>query len=441
MSSKKYRAIIKQLLIMLKVYPFIDLIRKREQYNKINNAIVCNKKNLAEVKEKKSPLNVLFFVIHESVWKLDSLYEKMEKSEFFKPIIIICPYSLKGNVIMIRDMNQAFSWFKEKDYSVEKSISKDGMVVDIKEKFNPDLIFYTNPHDITYEEFKPTSFSDVLSAYVPYSHQVSKYGNYGPQYNQLFHNLMWKIFTTNQLDKDIFRVFSARKGENVVVSGYPGIEELLIPKDETESVWLKQDKPKYKIIWAPHHTIEKDSPLGYSTFLLYADAILELTKKFSDEIQFAIKPHPLLRDKLEDETVWGKSRTDEYFSFWANTPNTQLEGGDYMNLFIQSDAIIHDSGSFLAEYLYVDKPAMYLFSKKNSKLPYNPFGKLCLEVYEKAYSVMDIEYFISETVIKLNDRMKGKRKELINNHLINGDTLPSDFILEYLKKELNINKC
>jgi hypothetical protein len=398
-----------------------------------------HKLQVALVNLKKEPLNVLFFVVHEAVWKLDSVYKKMESDELFNPTIIICPYIVQGAGVLERDMQKAYNYFVEKGYNVEMALTNNGEVINIRESFSPDVIFFTNPHDLTYCALQAKSFMDVLSVYVPYSHQVSKYGNYQPQYNQLFHNLMWKIFTTNELDKHIFKEFSYRKGDNVVVSGYPGVERLFSTKTKKLDVWKKQDKVKKKIIYAPHHTIASNCSLGYSTFLKYAEEIQKLSMKYKNEVQFAFKPHPLLKDKLADANIWGEEKTRLYFNFWQSQCNTQLEDGEYIDLFLQSDAIIHDSGSFLAEYLYVNKPSMYLFSESKPELPYNPFGLKCLGVYDKAFTVEDIENFILSVVIHGKDRKIKQREAFIYEHLKNSNGVPSDIIINHLKTELRSN--
>jgi hypothetical protein len=360
----------------------------------------------------------------------------MESDPDFSPTIVICPYITQGDDILYRDMQKAYNYFRSKGYNVSKAIDEEGSAIDVKYKLRPDIVFFTNPHNLTDKLFLITNYLDVLSIYVPYSHQVSRYENYQPQYNQQFHNLVWKIFTTNELDKKIFDEFSIRKGENVVVSGYPSTEYLINMNDKTHNVWKKQQKSKKKIIYAPHHTIAENGSLNYSTFLKYAHEMVHFSKKYKNEVQIAFKPHPLLQDKLADESVWGKQKTKDYYDFWSGQENTQLENGEYLDLFLQSDAIIHDSGSFLAEYLYVNKPSMYLFLDVEIELQYNPFGLKCLEVYDKAYSCKDIENFISHTVINESDKRHEQRTKFNMEYLINSRTPPSDFIVEDLRAEL-----
>jgi DivIVA domain-containing protein len=63
----------------------------------------------------------------------------------------------------------------------------------------------------------------------------------------------------------------------------------------------------------------------------------EFAEKYADRIQWAFKPHPLLRDTLYQHPDWGKERTDAYYGRWESMPNTQLETGAYVELFKQSD--------------------------------------------------------------------------------------------------------
>lgn len=401
-----------------------------KEYIKICRAIINQKRCLKKIKAINSVKTVLFFVVHESVWKLESLYELMDKSPNFNPVIIICPYISMGDEVMNRDLKKSFSYFDERGYTVVFGI-KDGKPIDFKKIYKPDLIFYSIPHSITHRSFLPRNNIDILSAYVPYSHQISKYDDYKAQYSQLSHNLMWKIFTTNELDKKIFQKYSERRASNVEITGYPGIEGLLVKNPDKKSVWKQPNKTK--IIFAPHHTIENDSPLAYSTFLYFGLFIKELAIKYAEDINFAFKPHPLLKDKLK--TIWGDKETDDYYDFWENSENTQLELSEYIDLFNQSDAIIHDSGSFLAEYLYVNKPSMYLTTEKGiNESKYNPFGLLCMDNYEKGFNQFQIEAFIQRVIAK-EDLNQLKREQFVKQYC-HFDIRPSQKIFDYIQSQL-----
>ncbi|WP_412972000.1 CDP-glycerol glycerophosphotransferase family protein [Glaciecola sp. MF2-115] len=393
---------------------------------------------LKKVKRQETPVKVVFMVIHESVWKLDRLYWLMEASKEFKPIVLICPYVMQGEEVKRRDMKKAFDWFEKRGYNVKSSIV-NGRLLNIKAEMKPDLVFFTNPHDLTETQFLAKSFVNVLTAYVPYGHQVTKYMNYYAQYNQLSHNTMWKIFTINQLDKNISTEYANNKGRNVEITGYAGIDKLIDTSYTAKNVWKPQIVRKRKIIWAPHHTIEIDSPLKYSTFLDTADYMKSLSTDYSDVLQFSFKPHPLLKDKLYAHEEWGLERTNEFFNFWDTSVNTQLDLADYIDLFLTSDAIIHDSGSFLAEYLYVNKPALFMIADDSIEERFSPLGTDAFNACSHGRSCEDIRRFIESEVLENKDSKKDIRESFVESCLPSNGAIPSDLIFTYLLKQLKPN--
>ena len=57
---------------------------------------------------------------------------------------------------------------------------------------------------------------------------------------------------------------------------------------------------------------------------------------------------------------WGKVKADEYYELWRTMPNTLLADGTFTNLFEGSDAMVHDCGSFVVDYLYFGHPVMFV---------------------------------------------------------------------------------
>jgi hypothetical protein len=137
-------------------------------------------------------------------------------------------------------------------------------------------------------------------------------------------------------------------GVNALVTGYPGVDNLLDPNYSPRDVWKIKDKKVKRLIWAPHHSMFTDECIYYSCFLQYSDFMLEMAQKDRDDIQIAFKPQPVLRNKLNQ--YWGKGKTDDYYHRWESMDNTFLENGGYVDVFLTSDAMIHDSGSFLIEF-------------------------------------------------------------------------------------------
>uniref|UniRef100_UPI003A93963C CDP-glycerol glycerophosphotransferase family protein n=1 Tax=Kordiimonas sp. TaxID=1970157 RepID=UPI003A93963C len=391
---------------------------------------------IADLKDKEK-IRIVFLVIHASVWKIDSVFKRMLEDPFFEPEILVCPYIAFGENRMLEDMEQAYTYFKGKNYSVRKALKNDGSWLKIEE-LKPDIVFFTNPHDLTIPEYYKYAYMNYLSCYVPYHHEVGSYMDDIDQYDQLFHNTMWLIFSPHTYSYEIFRNISQAKGENVFVTGYPMLEESFGIKNSGKGNFWKNNDKRLRVIWAPHHTI--DSPeLPYSNFLKYAEDIQQLSLKYKDSIVWSFKPHPILKSKLYEHPQWGKHRTDTYYSFWEKESFTQLDLGEYIDLFAQSDAMIHDSGSFLAEYLYFNKPVLYIMAEENNLNFFNDFGKKALKSCRIATNLSEIEMFITGLVNHSIKEITDTHADFYNQELkiYFNEQSPSEKIICKIKQELN----
>lgn len=422
-----------------KIYVYmLSNIRKINFFSQWEKKIIFHKmqkvhQHLLQQIKGKEKIKVVFLAIHKSVWKVDPVFQKMLNDPFFEPIILVCPYILHGEERMLEDMEQAYSYFIDKGYPVRKSLKEDGSWYKLDE-IKPDIVFFTNPHDLTRKEYYQDAYLNYLSCYVPYHHEVGSHGDISAQYNQLFHNAMWRIFSTQHDSYLCSKSTAASKGKNVCVTGFPAMEKLtqLKAANKENKVWKNNDNRK-RIIWAPHHTIVEE--WGHSNFLEYADFIVELAQAHKNNIVWAFKPHPILKSKLYIHPSWGRKKTEEYYKFWKEQNFTQLETGQYEGLFLESDAMIHDCGSFLAEYLYTEKPVLYLLNKNNHEHFFNSFGKKALSSCRIGRNKNDIEEFVKYIVSENGISILDTHDEFLNKEIMpyfkNG--LPSELIIKYIK--------
>jgi len=396
---------IKSPLVKIKLKT-VDRIRKRLFARKMQ---AKHEKWVGELKGKEK-IKVLFLAMHESIWKVDTVFKEMLDDPYFDPEILVCPYLQYGKERMLDDMNQAYEFFEKKGYPVKKSRKdSDGTWVKLSE-ISPDIIFFTNPHDLTLPEYYSKSYKSYLSCYVPYFYLVTTHDGDVSIYDQEFHNALWRHYLPHAASfSDSKRTISGSSDSSKLV-GYPAAEQLLIKRAEkkVKCVWKKQGEIKKKIIFAPHHTIENNG-FQLSNFLSYAEEFVKLARNRSSEVQWAFKPHPILKSKLYLHSDWGELKTNEYYDFWKYSPNTQLELGEYGDLFAQSDAMIHDSGSFLAEYLLLRKPVLYLLKNTNERVYLNEFGRLALDACCHGYSMSEIEDFVSDVC---NDNLTSARNKI-----------------------------
>lgn len=397
---------------------------QQSAYHKAVN-VICKKNDV---------LKVLFIVNDSAEWKYDSVYRLMEKDGIFEPMILVCPLIYHySEPQAIEIFKHSCTFFFERGYKVIKAcdnVYDEGLNVD---ELKPDLIFYSSLWTAyMHPKYNERSLQKYLKGYVNYGFSNTA-GEWG--YASAFHGLMWRYFAECEDIRTIALQAQPREMRNIVVTGYPIYDEYqLAAKDD--SMW-KNNSPQYKrIIWAPHHSIEgHNGLLQFSTFLENADSMLVFAESHKDEFQFVFKPHPLLLQALYNHPKWGKERTDAYYQRWANGDNTALVTGAYMELFKSSDALIHDCGSFIVEYLYTLKPVMYLGRSREGQS--NIVG---LKAYANHYhgtTIEDIEFFLSDVVVSGNDPKKLQREQFFKEILLPpNDCSVAENIINEIKKEL-----
>lgn len=424
---------LRNLLHVLVKRTYIRNLYRKYKYYTFYKSFLRNNDNLARIKGKKK-YKVAFFVIHASVWKCEYVYRIMEKNPLFEPIIVVCPAVNFGRENMIEVMEECYERFKNGYNCIKTYDQEKDTFLDIRESISPDIIFYTNPYrGLIHENYFIDKFPDILTCYVPY--YWSESAEYGFCHNQELHNLVWKIFSETETHKKFAQKYAYNKGINVEVTGYPGIDRLIDEKYSYKDVWKIKNRNIKRIIWAPHHTFADDEVIKYSCFLYIYDCMMSLAEKYKNKVQFAFKPHPLLKVKLYK--YWGKEKTDRYYKYWEESENTMFCNRDYTDLFLSSDAIIHDCGSFIAEYLYTGKPGLYTLKNEDTLLQFNDLGKECLDVYYIANDKEDIEKFIIN-IIEGNDELKDKRNTFIETKLLpENKKLASDNIVNIITNSLS----
>ncbi len=99
--------------------------------------------------------------------------------------------------------------------------------------------------------------------------------------------------------------------------------------------------------------------------------------------------------------------------------------------------MIHDSISFMAEYLYAQNPVLFQIRDEKVKEEFNSFGQMCLEQHYLAYSIEETEKFIQEVVIAGNDPKKEQREQFYKQYLYPKDgVMPSEKIFNILKNTI-----
>ena len=370
--------------------------------------------------QKRDRIKDVFFAANLSMWKYQSLYEALSQHDCFDLYIVLSPFHHLSRDQQEQDVNQLRDFFQAKgipfiDYNLK------GMVqYDVRENINPDILFYSQPKAKLYHPLHNASnFEDKLFCYYPYAFWT---GTIPWTYNTRLQNLAWKLFYSTELHRQEAVRHSFRKDLNVEVVGYPDADLFMNYQPTDKVVWKKQDRPKKRLVWAPHCAIpshHRKNVATVSNFLWMADLMLSIADKYKDVLQIAFKPHPFLISRLYGHTGWGKERTNAYYQQWAEGENTQLEQTGFVDLFMTSDAMIHDCFSFLVEYHYTQKPVMYVQSHDHEHVDQlNALGKQALAVHYQGKDEAALIDFIERVVLAGEDPMRPQRKQFYQENLI-----------------------
>lgn len=409
-----------------------------ELKRRLAKAYIEKHQALREAAKNKERLRVVFLALYKSVWKVDQILKRMLVDACFEPLILVCPYMTYGEERMWQDMNEVYEFFAAKGYPVLSSYDVQARRWINLSELNPDIVFFTYSHKVTRREYHEEAYFNYLSCYVPYFTDIASGYDVYDAYDKFFHNVVWKIFHADENTVSRASQYSLNKGANIVLSGSPFLEGFFVEGSTCSNPWGTRALGKKMIIYAPHQAITNENNLHLSTFLHVAELMRALAIKYKDAVIWSFRPHTILKSRLYEHADWGKERTDEYYAFWRDFESSSLDDGDYIELFKASDAIIHDCGSFIFEYLLVEKPCAYLFLNGPHQLePINDHGKRLLSYYRVIDALGDVERFVLDVV---NDRapLKPGHRAFVADVLgsLQAGGTPSERVIQNLKASI-----
>ena len=235
---------------------------------------------------------------------------------------------------------------------------------------------------------------------------------------------LWTMFAESKWHKTFYEKGTNLKNKDILyVTGYPKMDAYRDPiNPDIAKLWKDDEHKKPRIIYAPHHSIERSGGFGMSNFVEHAGFFLDFAKN-NPQYSFIIKPHPVLRSKCEAVNFMTPEEYDEYIEKWRELPNGNAYTlGNYY------------CSSFLAEYFVSGKPIVLLESK--SRMPFNNFGLKLREGMYRPQDVSEIEELLKEIFINGNDVLGEKRRQIISQQFLLPECGVGKYITDYLKKQL-----
>lgn len=427
---------IKNLLKRLGVYTFF--FRTIFENRLIFKSIQCSWRyrrlaKAAKQKPRNEKIRVLFIVSEIAKWKEQSLYEEMEQSGEFYPIVGISAWNKQFGLAVdeleaVHKRAEAF-FDRMGDRHVRTVTCENGQknYHDLSE-FKPDIVFYTEqwlpcPKQHPFEVSKY-----ALTCFLPY--YVPDFGITQIDCHQQVERMSWTYFCLGNSWLKLYRrsLLLTCHCNKFVASGHTALDRFNQERD-------RLPKENY-VIYAPHfafpHPLQQEFYL-IGTFEWSGIAILKYAESHP-EIKWVFKPHPILRGLLADYGVMSKDEVDDYYQRWEKL-GVACYDSDYQNLFLESRAMITDSGSFLPEYGATGRPIIRLICSCNKHVP----PRAARDVYDTYYNVRNLDQMYAAFKMVIEERRDPNREKRIAAVRASGLTgcIASRNIKEFLLQTFN----
>jgi hypothetical protein len=389
------------------------------------NQILEKKRNNNHLGERDSEvIRVGFYVIYGSAfpaWPLVELMLRSNKAKF-EIVIIASPDIMRGEINMLEQLNLVIYHFSENENIVVRSAYdlSTGEYKDCSDDL--DVACVINPYenmtaDVCRAEYLYTK--GVPTFFVHYTYSVSKFDL--DLYCQNHFKYFWRVYLSSTLTRDEV-VLNGGCIDNLQVVGYPKLDAI----DYKNNSEIKRPK---KIIIAPHHTFGYKH-VNIGAFEKFSLAYLELPKKYP-HVNFVFRPHPLWKINLKEALGWTDEEINSFLTeLMANQNVSYSTQFNYAQLFNESDALIHDCGSFVAEYMHTSKPCCFMMNDVGVYRNFNSIGKMCLDAHYQAMTVDDVFNFIDAVVLEGVDEMVADRDKMAKTYLLINQQPSSELIID-----------
>ena len=385
----------------------------------------------AKMISRKDKIKVGFIVRGAAEWCGDDLYRLFESDKRFEVTVFDClQLSRSKYELFKRDFLVGVEQLKSHGLNVVALDDKNSTapVQDVLISLTPYLKMLPNVFRL--ENMK----ASTLITYIPYAFDTATREDLK---NSSAFFIFWKLFAPSPLVLNMYEKYCSIGVPGGLYSGYPKIDTFYRNASAFKFYWKMTRPDAKKIIYAPHWSI--DEGVKYATFQWNYKFMYEFARAHP-EISWVVKPHPnLMYSAVKSGLFASTDDFKKYFLAWQNLPNALVyTGAYYQNIFATSDGMILDSGSFIAEYQYMNKPMIFLLRGTQS---FNDLGKkiLAASYVVDGKDLKGIAENIQRIFIEGKDDKAAARRELFDKYLnypkANG-MLASEFIYKSIVDEL-----
>ena len=383
-------------------------------------------------KKKDVKIKVLFLVGEPAKWKCQKLYEEMQHSGVFEPVIGLTAWNLQSVKFMPKDEDlnefhsRAEAFFTSLgDRCVRTYTLFPRKAIELS-AFSPDVVFYSEPWAPASLQLPEVVSKYALTFYVPYF--VPSHGNIKYEGHLGFHRFLYAYICMNEAWAKLFRDSWLwwECTTRFIGLGHPALDFFGGQINDTTNEF---------IVYAPHFSIpHPDATRRYvfpfGTFPWSGKALLEYARLHPEQ-KWVFKPHPILRKYLEEYGFMSHDEVEAYYKAWETIGIAKYDSA-YQELFLHSRALITDCCSFLTEYGATGKPIIHLKRRDTGITPLPPSKKVFDTFYE-AYNLDEMQKALMLVIEEGLDPKCVERRKAISDANIS-DGCASERIINYLKR-------
>lgn len=360
--------------------------------------------------EPKGLVTVCFVAVEPQTWNsLKPVYDAMKEDDRFNPYIITVP-----NKDGVKEMKY---FLEEANYEIIDAFESES-VLDIR-TLSPDIIFIQTPYDWMYPvQYRSKNLVKVAPIYyIPYCYDLCDGEHLDVQYHRLFLSNVSCIFASNSYEYK----YCLNKLKRSIYTSNIMTYDVGYPRFDICANVVQSDRIM-TFTWFPRWNFY-DSTNYKSSFLKYFDVL----KKYFDNhksLRLIIRPHPMMFDYILTNGILSVEEVNKIKKSINLSDNIQFDTNyDYYETFKETDVLISDHSSLLAEFYFMKKPILYC----GEYTGYNNITKKMLDEFVRIDSI--------ETLIYNLDQIQDKN--FYNEKRCSGNPLSEKNIASSVAKQIS----
>jgi len=348
-------------------------------------------------------VRVVFVVADLAIWEtFASLYSRLSRLEKFS-VSVVAFRRIDVKTTVEAESTRKFFEAQSVDYSfLESETEVNSFRWDLC-----DFAFFTLGEGAFPANLKIGNASRYCrTIYMAYGALLGDHFDY--QYNSNSQHLAWRILAATMEEVRNYRSVARRPNSRVVYAGYSKFESMASER-------AGQATPaRPQVLWAPHWTVGNADHNRFGSFDQFAMPMLDVLRNWRC-LDFVLIAHPNLRHELGNRSLMSEIEFSDYLREYSSEPNGKLAGVESTaKLFVSSSAMISDSISFLADYLFTGNPLLFMNRRDRRRL--NPTGELVIGAHYHGFSIAEVDEFLkmlTDTTLDVNKTKRDALRRLI----------------------------